>query len=356
VTDLDDLASLERLDSEGVLATVEAFSEQCRRGWDIGLGTPALPDATGVDSIVVLGMGGSGISGDVVQSVVEPRLPVAFRVIKSYGPLPESIGRSSLVFAISYSGNTEETLVAFEEAHERGARAVAICSGGELAERARAYGVAHVEIPPGRQPRASLGYLMLPVLAVLQQVGLIPDMRADVDEAVAITASLGERCDRARGVAENPAKDLARRIEGKVPAVYGSYGPTATAAQRFKCDLNEYAKTPAFWNFVPELDHNEIVGWDRLAELTRHHFVAVFLRDANEPERIARRFEVTRSLIEDALADVVEIETEGDGALARVLSLIMVTQLASIYLGLSYGVDPGPVVRIEKLKRELART
>jgi glucose/mannose-6-phosphate isomerase len=287
---------------------------------------------------------------------VEPRLPVSFRVIKSYGPLPESIGRSSLVFAVSYSGNTEETLAAFEEAHARGARAVAICSGGELAERARAYGVAHVEIPSGQQPRASLGYLMLPVLAVLQQVGLIPAMEADLDEALSVTSSVGERCHRERAVEENPAKDLARRIEGKVPVIYGSYGLTATAAQRFKCDLNEYAKTPAFWNFIPELDHNEIVGWDRLADLTRHNFLGVFLRDAEEPDRIARRFDVTRSLIEDELAGIVEIEAEGDAPLARVLSLIMVTQLASIYLGLAYGVDPGPVARIEKLKRELART
>ena len=356
MTDLDDLSALERLDSEGVLATVESFSDQCRRGWEIGAATPALPDATGVDSVVVLGMGGSGVSGDVVQSVVEPRLPVAFRVIKSYGPLPESIGRNSLVFAVSYSGNTEETLAAFEEAHGRGARAIAICSGGELADRARDYGVAHVAIPAGQQPRASLGYLTLPILAVLQQVGLIPNHDSDVEEAIAVTAALGERCDRRRSVAENPAKDLARRIEGKVPVVYGSYGLTATAAQRFKCDLNEYAKTPAFWNFIPELDHNEIVGWDRLAEVTRRHFLAVFLRDADEPERIGRRFEVTRDLIEDRLAEVVEVTTEGRSPLARVLSLIMVTQLAAIYLGVAYGVDPGPVVAIEKLKRELAKT
>jgi glucose/mannose-6-phosphate isomerase len=356
VTGLDDLDGLARLDSEGVLGTVERFSDQCRHAWELGLATSGLPDADGVDSIVVLGMGGSGVAGDVVQSVVEPRLPVHFRVIKSYGPLPESIGRSSLVFAVSYSGNTEETLTAFEEAHGRGARAVAICSGGELADRARSYGVAHVGIPPGQQPRASLPYLMLPILAVLQEVGLIPDATQDVDEALEVTSSLATRCSRDRSVDENPAKDLARRIEGKVPVVYGSYGLTATAAQRFKCDLNEYSKTPAFWNFVPELDHNEIVGWNRLSEVTRRHFLAVFLRDSDEPERIARRFEVTRELIEDELADVVEITAEGRSPLARALSLILITQLAAIYLGLAYGVDPGPVVAIEKLKRELAKT
>jgi glucose/mannose-6-phosphate isomerase len=354
--DLDDVDGFSRLDSEGVLGIVEGFAEQCRRGWSIGESTDGLPDGVGVDSVVVLGMGGSGVAGDVVQAVVEPRLPVAFRVIKSYGPLPEWVGRTSLVFAVSYSGNTEETLAAFEVAHQRGARLVVICSGGELAARARAYGVAHVEIPAGQQPRASLGYLTLPILAVLQKVGLINNVDAELEEAVEVLASLRERCGRKRALEENPAKDLARRVAGKIPVVYGAYGPSATAAQRFKCDLNEYAKTPAFWNYLPELDHNEIEGWGQMADLTRHNFVAVFLRDDDEPERIDLRFEITRKLIEDKLAEVVEVRGEGRSVLARLLSLIMLTQLAAIYVGFSNGVDPGPVHVLEKLKNELAQS
>lgn len=352
--ELDDLNDLARLDSEDVLAAVERFADQCREGWEIGRAASGLPAADGIDSIVVLGMGGSGVSGDVIRSIVEPRLPIPFRVIKSYGPLPEWIGRNTLVFAVSYSGSTEETVAALEEAHTRGARAVTISSGGPLAEMAREYGLAHVRIPTGLQPRASLGYLTLPVLAVLVQIGLVPDMQSDIDEAIEVLTDVASRCHRRLPTDENPAKQLAARIHGRVPVVYGGTGLGATAAYRFKCDLNEYGKTPAFWHEVPELDHNEIVGWNQLSELTKQNFVLIFLRDKAEHDRIELRFEITRRLIEANVADVIEIPAEGDGVIARLLSLILITQLAAIYVGLGYEVDPGPVEVIQKLKSELA--
>ncbi|MDQ3940914.1 MAG: bifunctional phosphoglucose/phosphomannose isomerase [Actinomycetota bacterium] len=353
--DLDDLDRLAKLDSEDVLGAVERFADQCKEGWDIGRATTRLPDATGVDSIVVLGMGGSGVSGDVVQSVVEPRLPVPFRVIKSYGPLPEWIGRNTLVFAVSYSGGTEETIAALEEAHTRGSRAITISSGGALAEMATEYGFAHVRIPSGLQPRASLGYLTLPILAVLVEVGLVPEMQTEIDEAVQVLSDLASRCHRKRSREENPAKDLASRILGRIPVVYGGYGLGATAAYRFKCDLNEYGKTPAFWGTIPELDHNEIVGWDQLADVTASRFAVILLRDPDEHDRIRLRFDITRRLIEPNLAEIIEVPAEGTSALSKVLSLILVTQLAAIYVGLGYGVDPGPVEVIQKLKGELAQ-
>lgn len=352
--DLDDVDLIEKLDSEDVLGTVERFSEQCERGWEIGRAATGLPDPAGLDSVVVLGMGGSGVSGDVVQAVVEPRLSVPFRTIKTYGPLPEWIGRNTLVFAVSYSGSTEETLAALDEAHDRGARAVALSSGGPLQERASEYGLAHIAIPTGLQPRASLGYLTLPVLAALVQIGLVPELQQDLDEALSVLTRLQERCDRARPRAENPAKDLASRIQGRIPVVYGGSGLGRVVAYRFKCDLNEYGKSPAFWHELPELDHNEVVGWNQLAELTSKSFVAVFLRDAEDHPRVDLRFDITRSLIADKLAEVIELRSEGTSALARVLSLILVTQLAAIYLGLSYDIDPGPVEVIQKLKAQLA--
>lgn len=353
--DLDDLNALAELDSEDVLGAVERFSDQCREGWEIGRGASGLPDAVGVDSIVVFGMGGSGVSGDVVQSVVEPRLSVPFRVIKGYGPLPEWIGRNTLVFATSYSGSTEETVTALEEAQARGCRAVTISSGGPLAEMARLYGLAHIQVPIGLQPRASLGYLTLPILGALIQMGLVPDMQDDLDEAVAVLADLEERCHRKRPSVENPAKDLATRIAGRVPVVYGGQGLAATAAYRFKCDLNEYGKTPAFWNVLPESNHNEIVGWDQLAELTRRNVVLILLRAVGEEhERVSLRFEITRTLIEDRFAEVIEVPAQGRCPLAQLLSLVLITQLASIYVGLAYGVDPGPVAVIQKLKTELS--
>lgn len=352
--DLDDITELERLDSEDVLGAVERFSEQVERGWEIGRAGSGLPEALGVDSVALLGMGGSGVSGDVVQAVIEPRLPIPWRTIKSYGPLPEWVGRNTLVFAVSYSGSTEETLAAITHAHERGARAVAVSSGGPLKEFANANGLAHIEIPSGLQPRASLGYLTLPILAALVEIGLIPDMQEDVDEAVEVLREIERRCHRARSRPENPAKDLAARISGKVPVVYGGDGLGAVAAYRFKCDLNEYGKTPAFWNEFPELNHNEIVGWNQLKSLTSDTFVGILLRTSEEHPRIELRFEITRSLIEDSFSEWVEVPTEGQSPLAQLLSLILVTQLAAIYVGLSYEVDPGPVEVIQNLKKQLA--
>ena len=352
--DLDDLNALAELDSQDVLGAVERFGDQVREGWEIGVGTEGLPNAEGIDSIVVLGMGGSGVSGDVIASVVEPRLPFPLRTIKTYGPLPEWVGRNTLVFAVSYSGSTEETIAALEEAIGRGARIVTVSSGGPLAELARKNGLAHVAVPSGLQPRASLGYLTMPILGVLVQIGLVPEPRGDIEDAVEMLRELGDLCHRKVPSAENPAKDLARRMFGRVPVIYGGSGPGATAAYRFKCDINEYGKSPAFWHALPEMDHNEIVGWNVLSDLTKDRFVLILLRTSDDHERVDLRFEITRSLVGDEFAEVVEVPAKGTTAMARLFSLIMLTQLAAIYLGLAYGVDPGPVDVIQRLKAELS--
>ncbi|MEA2476125.1 MAG: glucose/mannose-6-phosphate isomerase [Actinomycetota bacterium] len=352
--DLDDAEALARHDSLGILGTVEGFAEQCAAGWEIGRAGRQLPDATGVTSIVVLGMGGSGVAGDVVQALLEPRLGEFFRVLKSYGPLPEWVGRNSLVIAISHSGNTEETLSALGSAHERGARAVTISSGGKLAEVAGDSGIAHVEVPGGLQPRSALGYLALSLLGVLMQMGLAPDMDEDVKDAVTDLAEVVARCHRSNSTSENPAKDLARRLSGSMPLIYGA-GATGTAAMRFKCDINEYAKNPAFWNYLPELDHNELEGFNRLIDLSRANLSVVFLRDqASEHPRVATRFEITKRLIEDRVKQVIEVPAQGRNPLARLLSLIVLTQLAAIYMAFLNDVDPGPVETLSRLKNELA--
>ncbi|MQB01703.1 MAG: bifunctional phosphoglucose/phosphomannose isomerase [Actinobacteria bacterium] len=354
--DLDDLEAIAGLDSEDVLGAVERFAGQCREAWLLGRSATDLPQAEGIDGVLVLGMGGSGISGDVLQAVVQARLPLPLIVIKGYGqPLPEWVGRNTLVFAVSYSGSTEETVVALEEAIARGARTIAVSSGGPLAEIAAQHGMAHVRIPPGLQPRASLGYLTMPLFAALTTMGLIPDMQEDVDEAVEILSDIAERSHRKRGTSENPAKGLASKIVGRIPVVYGGEGIGAVAAYRFKCDLNEYGKTPAFWHFLPELDHNEIVGWNRLADVTSRSFMMILLRDPDEHERVSLRFDITQRLVRDNVAEIVELQAEGTSLLARILSLVLVTQIAAIYVGLAYGVDPGPVESIQKLKAELAQ-
>jgi glucose/mannose-6-phosphate isomerase len=349
--DLDDVQGITKLDSEDVLGATERFADQCRQAWALGRAARDLPDADGVENVVVLGMGGSGISGDVVQALVEPRLGVPWRTIKGYGPLPEWIGRNTLTFVVSYSGDTEETLAAFEEIHSRGARPVAVSSGGHLAELATGYGVAHVRVPEGLQPRASLGFLALPLLAILVEIGLVPDCSDDVDEAVASLADISKNCSRDIPVDENMAKQLATSLAGRVPVVYGGSGLGEVAAYRFKCDLNEYAKTPAFANSLPEMNHNEL---EALASANREDFVVVLLRDAEDHERVALRFDVAKKLLERTGAEVIEVRSQGISPLARLLTLVLITQLAAIYGGLLNDVDPGPVPVIEDFKRQLA--
>ncbi|HEU4480370.1 MAG TPA: bifunctional phosphoglucose/phosphomannose isomerase, partial [Actinomycetota bacterium] len=289
-------------------------------------------------------------------SVLGRRSPIPITVAKGYGPLPEWVGRNTLVFGVSYSGNTEETLEALEDAHDRGARAVIVSSGGALAERAVRYGIARVSIPGGLQPRASLGYLALPILAVLQKIGLAPVLDPDVAETISVLEDLAKRCDRSVTTGDNPAKALARRLLGGVPVINGSTGLTATAAMRFKCDLNEYGKVPAFWNFLPEANHNEIVGWSGTTSTSLDDFVVVFLRDDGEHPRVSARFDITKSVIDGNVRDVIELRSAGTSALARLFSLVFVTQLAAVYVGLANEVDPGPVAPIEDLKSALARS
>jgi glucose/mannose-6-phosphate isomerase len=351
---LDDVQAIAKLDSEDVLGAAERFAEQCREAWAIGRAARDLPDGAGVESVVVFGMGGSGISGDVVQALVEPRLAVPWRTIKGYGPIPEWVGRNTLAFLVSYSGDTEETLAAFEEIHDRGARAVVVSSGGRLAELAASYGMAHVQIPGGRQPRASLGFLALPVLAVLVEIGLVPDCSDDVEEAVAGLADISKTCGRDVPVEENLAKRLATSLSQRVPVVYGGSGIGEVVAYRFKCDLNEYAKSPAFANAVPEMNHNELEAYGPTSEAIRKGFVVVIMRDADDHERVALRFDIVKRLVEESGSEVIEVRSQGIRPLARMLTLVMLTQLTAIYAGLINDVDPGPVPVIENLKRKLA--
>jgi glucose/mannose-6-phosphate isomerase len=353
VIDLDDVSALEKLDSEDVLGAVERFAEQCREAWAIGSAAPGLPQAADLASVLVLGMGGSGVSGDVLGVVAEQRLGLPVSVLKSYGPLPAWVGPNTLVFAVSYSGSTEETLAALTEAFARGAHCVIVASGGPLADMAADRGAPLIQIPSGLQPRASLGYLALPILAAMQSMGLLPGVDADVRETIEVVEELAARCHRSVPRAQNPAKRLASFLEGRVAVVYGGHGAPATAAMRFKCDLNEYGKVPAFWNALPEMDHNEIVGWSGLTELTSNNMALVLLRDPEEHERVSMRFEITRDLIGSAAADVMELKATGRSVLARLFSLVFVTQLAAIYVGLARGVDPGPVDVIQRLKAEL---
>ncbi|HEX5587708.1 MAG TPA: bifunctional phosphoglucose/phosphomannose isomerase [Acidimicrobiia bacterium] len=314
----------------------------------------ALPDPADIDNVVVLGMGGSGIAGDVVQAVGTATLPVPVTVLKHYRT-PRFVGPRTLAFAVSYSGNTEETVEMARGAVAGGARLVTISNGGELAEVGRADGALHIPCTPDiPMPRLALGALVAPLFVVLFRMGMLPEAHASLAKAQEQLKQRRDACAPESDPARNPARELARKIDRTIPIVYGSGGLGGVAAARWKASINENAKAPAFWNVFPELDHNEICGWGQHGDVTRQLFTLVELHHGLEHPQLERKVAATREMIEEALHQVLVVEAEGEGRLAQLLDLMYLGDWTSYYMALANDVDPGPIDAITQLKARLA--
>jgi glucose/mannose-6-phosphate isomerase len=349
---LDDQQAVLAGDPSGMLALVASLGAQLRDGYALGRSAPGLPSGDGVTSIVVAGMGGSGVAGDILRSLYADRSAIPITVVKGYG-LPEFCGRNTLVVASSYSGNTAETLAVFAEAASRGCRLVAVTAGGELAAAAEGEEAAMVRIPHDVPvPRAALGYLVGAILGVLDAMGLLPPGRGDVDRAAAALDELARSLGPDRGSAQNEAKSLATWLLGRTPVVWGTEGLAEAPALRWKTQCNENAKVPALVGTLPELDHNDIEGWSPGAGAG---FGLVVLRHAGEDPRVARRVAATLEAIGEAGLESREVQARGDSPIQRALSLIMVGDFMTTYLGIARGVDPTPIPILTGLKERLRR-
>jgi len=312
-----------------------------------------LPDPAQLDSIVTLGMGGSGIAGNIVQAVGTATLPAPITVLKHYRT-PAFVGPRTLAFALSYSGNTDETLEMARGALDAGARLVVISSGGALADLAADTGSLHLQCAPGIvMPRLALGALLAPLVVVLFRMGMMPEAHASLLRAQQQLARRRDQCAPAADVASNPARELARRIERTIPVIYGRGGLGGVAAMRWKQSFNENAKCPAFWNEYPELDHNEVCGWGQHGDVTRQVFTLVELRHGLEHPRLEARSRATLELVDEALNQVLTVDAAGEGRLAQILDLAYVGDWTSYYSALDNDVDPGPIDAIAQLKSSL---
>jgi len=345
---IDDPAALARLDSGGMLGLVGRFGAMAADGWRAGSLTLRMPRPT---AVVVAGMGGSGIGGQLLRTLVSAHCPVPVVPIAS-PTLPVHAGRGALVIACTYSGSTEETLAAFESARDRGASVLAITSGGRLADRAREIGCPLVMLPAGQPPRSALPYQLLAMLRILTGLGLAPYDEGQTGEAVEVIARLAAAWGPAIPTAANPAKHLARRLAGALPVIYGASADLGPVAYRWKTQVNEHAKTFAVANAFPELSHNETVGWGRVAELGVRPAV-VILRDRDDGDRAAREVEATRTLAFGGAKSIDDVWSEGEGLLARMLSLVVLGDFTSVYLACLAGVDPTPIDVITAVKRRL---
>jgi glucose/mannose-6-phosphate isomerase len=303
-------------------------------------------DAPG--GLVVAGMGGSAIGGALARAVLGDRASRPIVVMRDYG-VPAWTTPDTTVLCASYSGDTEETLAAFEAAGALGARRVVATTGGKLAAAAREEGVPVIPLPGGFQPRVAVGYMLVISLEVAALCGAAESLHSEIDVAAAHTEELLVEWGP-DGADDSLAKQLARGLHGTVPQVAGA-GLTAPIAYRWKTQLNENAKVPAFASALPELNHNELVGWAGAADLGR--FSAVFLDDSDLHPRVRQRIELTRGLIGSAAAGTFRVESRGETRMERLVSLVLLGDLVSLYLAVLRGIDPTPVAAIEHLKGAL---
>ncbi len=338
------------LDTVGMFDLAAALPEQVAAAATLGAELETLPDHDAIENVLVLGMGGSGIAGNVLQAVAAPFMPVPVTVVKGY-EAPSFVGDGTLCFAISYSGNTEETVEAAQEAAAAGARMVVLSSGGELAALAETWDAPHIQLPDIPMPRAGVGAVSIPPLLVLERVGLFPGASQYVADAV---DQLRRRRDKLI-VDGNAAQELAEVIGRTVPIAYGGDAIGEVAAYRFKCQVNENAKAPAFSAALPELGHNEICGWGQHGDVTRQVMTLVRFRHDFEHPQVARRFDLTFDLLDEVVHAVADVEAEGEGALAQLFDLVLQGDFVSLHLAAQAGVDPGPVPVLEDLKASLAR-
>jgi glucose/mannose-6-phosphate isomerase len=337
------------IDSLGMWAATAALPEQVAAAVGVARDLKGLPDREYIEQVVVLGMGGSGIAGDIMVAIAGPFLPVPLIVAKSYD-LPDFVGPGSLVFALSFSGDTEETVEAAGEAAASGANVVTVTTGGELARLAGEWATPLVDVPSDiPQPRAALGAMAIPPLIVLEEVGLFPGATQWVDLAV---AQLARRRDSLL-LPGNRAEILARSIGRTIPLLHGAESLGAAATLRWKNQINENAKSPAFTAVYPELCHNEIAGWGQNGDVSRQIMTLVNLRHDAEHPQVVRRFDLVAELLREVVADIIEVRAEGEGDLAQLLDLILVGDFVSLHLAAREGIDPGPVPVLVEIKQRL---
>jgi len=340
--------AIAQVDPSGQLEEVLGLPEHLRDAlWRVESAIMNEWDTPG--GLVVAGMGGSAIGGALARAALGDHSSRPIFVTRAYG-LPPWTTPDTTVLCASYSGNTEETLACYESAGALGAQRMVVTTGGRLAEMAREDGVPVIPLPGGFQPRAAVAYMTVAALEVAALCGSGPRLTSEIDVAASHTEQLVAEWGP-DAPEDSLAKEIARGLLGTAPVIAGA-GLTVPIAYRWKTQINENAKQPCFFHELPELDHNELVGWEGAPDVGR--FSAVFLDDCDAHPRVKARMELTERLIADSAAASFRLETRGETTVERVFSLVLLGDLVSIYLAALRGVDPGPVRLLEQLKAELA--
>jgi glucose/mannose-6-phosphate isomerase len=348
--DLDDPRIYPRYDPEGMREHIGGLPGQLRQAWQKSRQFSLPDDFPRVDKVVICGMGGSAIGAELLRSLASNLARPVIFVHRDYD-LPAFTDSRTLVIASSYSGNTEETLSSFTRALERDCPKLAITTGGKLKELAEAGGIPVFNIGYSAQPRAALGYSFIPLVALLSRLGFMEDEAAGVEEAIQTLETLGDKLTEDIPSSRNPSKQLALRLWGKLIVIYGA-GMLSPVAQRWKGQFNENSKTWAFYETFPELDHNSVVGYEFPREMAKRCYV-ILLRSPSLHPRILARYQITAEILERSGVNHETVDSQGEGRLSQMMSLVFIGDWTSYYLAMLNPADPTPVKMIAYLKERL---
>jgi len=348
---LDNLREIKRIDKSDMLSfcvnAPKHYEKAAKLAKTVSISYPK------PKTIIVAGMGGSAMGGELLRDWARDKIAVPIEVCREY-LLPAYTNKNTLVFVVSYSGETEESLSAFLDAIKRKCMTVCISSGGVLHEFSEKLNFPHLCVPSGMAPRATLPYLFAPLPILLEKIGLVSDVTSEISETIKILRYVSDSNSPEKSFNSNFSKKFASSICGTVPVVYG-FGIYRAVAQRLKTQFNENSKVPAKWEFFPELNHNEIVGWEAAKELAKY-FSVILIRDDDEPVAMRQRIQATKELICKESVKVFEIQSFGKSRLAKMSSVICVGDFTSVYLAIMRGIDPTPVKTIDLLKKKVKRS
>ncbi|TRO55847.1 bifunctional phosphoglucose/phosphomannose isomerase [Candidatus Bathyarchaeota archaeon] len=348
---LDNPDYIKQHDSEGMLETITGFPQSARKAIQNTEGIRFKIHGGNYDAILIAGMGGSAVGGLLLKDWLEDTIKIPITVNRGYH-LPAWVDENTLIYAVSYSGGTEETLSQYREAVERGCSVVCFCSGGLLADRARENEHTLVKFPKGMQPRASLPYQFFNLIGVTRRIGLINDAKwTEVEEAIKVLEEICSEMNPTVPIESNQSKRLAEEIKGYIPYVYAP-SLLASVAYRYSTQFNENSKSPSGTNFYPEAFHNSIMAREAGKELLEK-ICAIIIQDKEGETRLSKKIDVSVELMKERFGKVITVETRGTSNLARMMSVLVKGDYASAYLGLLYGTDPSATESIRILKASM---
>lgn len=351
--DLDNQQSIDHIDTSDMFHILNSFPEQIKQTIELMNNQP-LPKIYNIKNIVIAGMGGSAISGDLLQSYLLSRYNIPIYVNRDYS-LPRWVNKHTLVFAQSYSGNTEETLSAFKNASEKKAAIIAITSGGKLQTYCERRKLPYITIPSGYPPRTTIGYLFFISLLSLQKIGIYQhSLEKPIQETIQLSKETTASFHKDICTENNPAKKIARSLFETMPHIYG-WDIYSSLAKRWVTQFNENSKILARYAQIPESNHNDIVGWSGNQKISKHCSCVLFRDKQRETPSLSTRFEFMKKLFSTSAAKTIEVDVQGKQDLTKMIYLLQLGDYVSFYLAILRNIDPTPVMIIDQLKTELEK-